>query len=252
MLATGEGVAEDDAQARAWYERASRLAATPIFTDALRGLAAMLVDWRRRPGRLPAASPILRIAEGAGDDQARIMLKQWSELGSAPEVDLQATEDRCEWLAMATQKSPDEAHIAMYDIHVLLPHEPGMLARFGEALGSAGVSLRAAACSCWARGPCPFPRRRRRAGAGRGAGGGARGARRARGAGPQARSGAARRAGPDRAARWARRGSTSSPCTAITTTSSSWSSTMSPRRRRPRRRPRRLPAFAAPRRPSSI
>lgn len=30
---------------------------------------------------------------------------------------------------------------AMYDIHVLLPHEPGMLARFGEALGSAGVSL---------------------------------------------------------------------------------------------------------------
>lgn len=29
----------------------------------------------------------------------------------------------------------------MYDIHVLLPHEPGMLARFGEALGSAGVGL---------------------------------------------------------------------------------------------------------------
>lgn len=29
----------------------------------------------------------------------------------------------------------------MYDIHVLLPHEPGMLARFGEALGGAGVSL---------------------------------------------------------------------------------------------------------------
>lgn len=29
----------------------------------------------------------------------------------------------------------------MYDIHVLLPHEPGKLARFGEALGSAGVSL---------------------------------------------------------------------------------------------------------------
>lgn len=29
----------------------------------------------------------------------------------------------------------------MYDIHVLLPDEPGMLARFGEALGSAGVSL---------------------------------------------------------------------------------------------------------------
>ncbi len=29
----------------------------------------------------------------------------------------------------------------MYDVHVLLPHEPGMLARFGEALGGAGVSL---------------------------------------------------------------------------------------------------------------
>lgn len=29
----------------------------------------------------------------------------------------------------------------MYDIHVLLPHEPGMLARFGEALGIAAVSL---------------------------------------------------------------------------------------------------------------
>jgi hypothetical protein len=29
----------------------------------------------------------------------------------------------------------------MYDIHVLLPHEPGTLARFGRALGAAGVSL---------------------------------------------------------------------------------------------------------------
>ena len=29
----------------------------------------------------------------------------------------------------------------MYDIHVLLPHEPGTLARFGRALGAAGVSV---------------------------------------------------------------------------------------------------------------
>ena len=29
----------------------------------------------------------------------------------------------------------------MYDIHVLLPDEPGALARFGRALGGAGVSL---------------------------------------------------------------------------------------------------------------
>jgi hypothetical protein len=29
----------------------------------------------------------------------------------------------------------------MYDIHVLLPHQPGALARFGQALGAAGVSL---------------------------------------------------------------------------------------------------------------
>ena len=29
----------------------------------------------------------------------------------------------------------------MYDLHVLLPHEPGALARFGRALGGAGVSL---------------------------------------------------------------------------------------------------------------
>ena len=29
----------------------------------------------------------------------------------------------------------------MYDIHVLLPDEPGTLARFGRALGGAGVSL---------------------------------------------------------------------------------------------------------------
>jgi len=29
----------------------------------------------------------------------------------------------------------------MYDIHVLLPHTPGMLARFGRALGGASVSL---------------------------------------------------------------------------------------------------------------
>jgi len=29
----------------------------------------------------------------------------------------------------------------MYDIHVLLPDEPGALARFGAAMGAAGVSL---------------------------------------------------------------------------------------------------------------
>jgi hypothetical protein len=29
----------------------------------------------------------------------------------------------------------------MYDLHVLLPDEPGALARFGRALGGAGVSL---------------------------------------------------------------------------------------------------------------
>jgi hypothetical protein len=29
----------------------------------------------------------------------------------------------------------------MYDLHVLLPDEPGALARFGKALGAAGVSL---------------------------------------------------------------------------------------------------------------
>ena len=29
----------------------------------------------------------------------------------------------------------------MHDLHVLLPHQPGALARFGRALGSAGVSL---------------------------------------------------------------------------------------------------------------
>ena len=29
----------------------------------------------------------------------------------------------------------------MYDLHVLLPDEPGALARFGKALGSASVSL---------------------------------------------------------------------------------------------------------------
>ena len=29
----------------------------------------------------------------------------------------------------------------MYDIHVLLPHQPGALARFGRALGATGVSL---------------------------------------------------------------------------------------------------------------
>ena len=29
----------------------------------------------------------------------------------------------------------------MYDIHVLLPDEPGALARFGRAVGGAGVSL---------------------------------------------------------------------------------------------------------------
>lgn len=97
MLATGEGVPEDDAAARQWYERASRLD-DPLLAHALRGLGGMLVIGEGGPADVPRGIAYLRIAEGGGDELARVGLQRFANL-ITPEVDRDAARIAAEWLA---------------------------------------------------------------------------------------------------------------------------------------------------------
>ena len=97
MLATGEGVAEDDVAARRWYERASQLDDT-LLAHALRGLGSMLVTGEGGPADVPRGIAYLRIAEAGGDGNARVILQQWQSRVT-PEVDREATRIAAQWLA---------------------------------------------------------------------------------------------------------------------------------------------------------
>lgn len=97
MLATAEGVAEDDVAARQWYERASQLD-DPFLAHALRGLGSMLVTGEGGPADVPRGIAYLRIAEGGGDGNARIILQQFASRVT-PEVDREATRIAAAWLA---------------------------------------------------------------------------------------------------------------------------------------------------------
>jgi TPR repeat protein len=97
MLATGEGVAEDDVAARQWYERASRLD-DPLLAHALRGLGSMLVNGEGGPAEVPRGIAYLRIAEAGGDGNAPIVLRHFASQ-TTPDVDREATRIAAEWLA---------------------------------------------------------------------------------------------------------------------------------------------------------
>jgi hypothetical protein len=78
MLATGEGVAEDDAAARDWYRRASESGEIG-FAHGLRALGAMLVVGEGGPVDLPRGIAYLRIAKAGGDELAGKLLDTWSD-----------------------------------------------------------------------------------------------------------------------------------------------------------------------------
>lgn len=96
MLATGEGVAEDDAAARHWYQRAAE-SGERGFEHALRGLGAMLVAGEGGPIDLPRGIAYLRIAQAAGDQNATTILQLYSDRVT-PQIDEQARGIAGEWM----------------------------------------------------------------------------------------------------------------------------------------------------------
>ncbi len=104
MLATGEGVAEDDVAARQWYERAARLD-DPLLAHAMRGLGSMLVNAEGGPADVARGIAYLRIAESGGDGYAPTILQEWASR-ITPEVDREATRIAAEWLAARPRSSP--------------------------------------------------------------------------------------------------------------------------------------------------
>ncbi|HYG31285.1 MAG TPA: tetratricopeptide repeat protein [Allosphingosinicella sp.] len=96
MLATGEGVAEDDGAARRWYQRAAE-SGERGFEHALRGLGSMLAAGEGGPVDLPRGIAYLRIAQAAGDENAAAILQAFSDR-ITPEIDEQARRIAGEWM----------------------------------------------------------------------------------------------------------------------------------------------------------
>lgn len=78
MLATGEGVAEDDASARIWYQRAAESGEIG-FAHALRGLGSMLASGEGGAVDLPRGIAYLRLAAAAGDPEAPAILDHFRD-----------------------------------------------------------------------------------------------------------------------------------------------------------------------------
>ncbi len=97
MLATGEGVAEDDAAARSLYRRAAE-SGEVRFAHALRGLGAMLVTGEGGSAALPRGIAYLRIAPAGGDADARTLLERWDDR-ITPEVHAEAVRISEAWIA---------------------------------------------------------------------------------------------------------------------------------------------------------
>ena len=97
MLATGQGVAEDDAAARLWYQRASE-SGDVNFAHALRALGGMLVLGEGGPVDVPRGIAYLRIAEAGGDSNATRGLEMFRDL-ITPEVDREARGIANRWMA---------------------------------------------------------------------------------------------------------------------------------------------------------
>ncbi|MGE3397507.1 MAG: tetratricopeptide repeat protein [Sphingomonas sp.] len=105
MLATGDGVPEDDVQARRWYERAAT-SNTVHFAHAMRGLGAMLVTGEGGPADLPRGIAYLRIAQAGNDQNATRLLTQWNDR-ITPEVNRQAVEIADRWMGEHMPASDD-------------------------------------------------------------------------------------------------------------------------------------------------
>lgn len=97
MLATGEGVTEDDVAARDWYRRASETD-DPLFAHALRGLGGMLIEGEGGPADVARGIAYLRIASAANDENAALLLSVTAQ-PVTPQVDAAAREIADRWIA---------------------------------------------------------------------------------------------------------------------------------------------------------
>ncbi len=97
MLATGEGVAEDDLAARDWYGRAAE-SRDVQFAHGLRGLGGMLLTGEGGPADVPRGIAYLRIAHAANDDNAGRLLEMWEEQITT-EIDAEAWRIANQWMA---------------------------------------------------------------------------------------------------------------------------------------------------------
>lgn len=96
MLATGDGVAEDDAAARLWYQRAAE-SAEYGFEHALRALGGMLLLGEGGPADLARGVAYLRIAHAARDAPSGQILNRIADR-ITPEVDREARRIAAEWM----------------------------------------------------------------------------------------------------------------------------------------------------------
>jgi TPR repeat protein len=74
MLATADGVAEDDVSARDWYQKAINLKGKSL-AHALRGLGFMIWTGEGGPQDLERACTLIYAALELGDENARVLLK---------------------------------------------------------------------------------------------------------------------------------------------------------------------------------
>lgn len=79
MLATGEGVEEDDESARATYQRAADQKVRES-AHALRGLGGMLITGEGGPADLPRGFGYLMLAHATGDGMAKGLLERFATL----------------------------------------------------------------------------------------------------------------------------------------------------------------------------
>jgi TPR repeat protein len=96
MLATGEGIAEDDVAARQWYQRAAE-SGERGFEHALRALGGMLAVGEGGPADLPRGIAFLRVAAAAGDEHAGRILDGFAPRVT-PAVEAEAQRIAREWM----------------------------------------------------------------------------------------------------------------------------------------------------------
>ncbi|MEQ1810213.1 MAG: tetratricopeptide repeat protein [Terricaulis sp.] len=82
MLARGEGVAQDAAAARVWYQRAAESDSIGS-AHALRGLGAMLIIGEGGPVDIPRGYAYLLLAEEGGDEMAPRLLQRFDSVVDA-------------------------------------------------------------------------------------------------------------------------------------------------------------------------